>query len=91
MVSMCELLPKMSFLHKGSKVKRLKYAREYQHWETNQWGMVLWSDESKFEIFGTKRRQYVRRMVGEKYKDMYIQSNVKHGGNCSDLAMYFCC
>lgn len=36
--------------------------------------------ESKFEIFGTKRRQYVRRRVGEAYNPACVQTTIKHGG-----------
>lgn len=45
-----------------------------------QWKTVVWSDESKFELFGTKRRQYVRRKAGERYKKQCIAPTVKHGG-----------
>ncbi|KAF2885004.1 hypothetical protein ILUMI_21178 [Ignelater luminosus] len=41
---------------------------------------VLWSDESKFEIIGSKRRVYVRRSVEEKISDECAVGTVKHGG-----------
>ena len=41
---------------------------------------VLWRDESKFEIFSSKRRQNVRR-AGEQMKDVYLKPTVKHGGD----------
>src|SRR4029434_4207276 len=31
----------------------------------SQWKSVLWSDDSKFEIFGSKRCVFVRRREGE--------------------------
>lgn len=40
----------------------------------------MWSDESKFEIFGSKRKVYVRRRVGEKFIDDCVGPTVKHGG-----------
>ncbi|KAF2886384.1 hypothetical protein ILUMI_19789, partial [Ignelater luminosus] len=36
--------------------------------------------ESKFEIFGSKRRGYVRRSVGERISDECVVGTVKHGG-----------
>ena len=42
-------------LRKRNKTKRLKYAREHNNWNFDQW-KVLSSDKSKFEIFGSKRR-----------------------------------
>ncbi|CAK9827692.1 Transposable element Tc1 transposase [Anthophora retusa] len=41
---------------------------------------VLWTDESKFEIFGNKRRQFVRRRKGEAYQEGCLKPTVKHGG-----------
>ena len=67
-------------LRKGNKTKRLKYVREHNNWNFDQWKKVLWSDESKFEIFGSKRRQYVRRRSGEELQEPCLQPTVKHGG-----------
>ena len=41
---------------------------------------VIWSDESKFEVFNQKRRQRVWRTSKDAYKKGMIQSTVKHGG-----------
>ena len=41
---------------------------------------VLWTDEKKFVLFNSKRRQYCRRRVGEPLRDDTIQATVKHGG-----------
>ena len=43
-------------------------------WNSDQW-KVLSSDKSKFEIFGSKQRQYVyEEEVGKSYKNpVYIQ------------------
>ena len=43
-----------------------------------QWKNVLWSDESKFEIFFSKRRQYVRRF-GDQTKDVCLKITFKDG------------
>ena len=44
---------KKPLLRKGNKEKRLKFAREHKEWQKNQWDKVLFTDESKFQIFGT--------------------------------------
>ena len=67
-------------LRKGNKTKRLKYAWEHNNWNSDQWKKVLWSDKSKFEIFGSKRLQYVRRRNGEELQEPCLQRTVKHGG-----------
>ena len=52
-------------LRRGNKEKRLKYAKQHKDCTQEMFNQVLYTDESKFEIFGTKRRQYVRRRIGE--------------------------
>ena len=41
---------------------------------------ILRSDESKFEVFGSNRRVFVRRRVGEWMISACVVPNVKHGG-----------
>ena len=41
---------------------------------------MLWTDESKFELFATNQRVYVRRRTGERLIDDCISPTVKHGG-----------
>ena len=39
----------------GNKARRLKFAQRHKSWCAERWKSVLWSDESKFEIFSTER------------------------------------
>lgn len=71
---------KKPLLRPVNKQKRLEFAQEHVGWTIDKWKSVLWTDESKFELFGTHRRQYVRRKVNERYKSECITPNVKHGG-----------
>ena len=41
---------------------------------------MLWTDESKFEVFGAKRKIHVRRKQTEKLIPDCIVPTVKHGG-----------
>ena len=77
-VFMEELQPKS--LRHGNKAKRLNYARKHRNWGAEKWQQVLWTDESKVEIFGCRRRQFVRRRAGERYNNECLQATVKHGG-----------
>ena len=63
-----------------NKQKRLKWAKEHQNWTVEDWKRVLWTDESKFELFGTRRRVYIRRSSSEKMLPECTVSTVKHGG-----------
>lgn len=60
--------------------KRLEFAKQHKDWTVDQWMKVLWTDESKFELFGSKRRQYVRRRSNERYHSKCIVPTMKHGG-----------
>lgn len=67
-------------LRPQNKVKRLEWAKKHENWTYSQWKKVLWSDESKFEVFGSHRRVFVRRRVGERAREECIVPTVKHGG-----------
>ena len=53
---------------------------KHEQWTVDWWKSVLWSDESKFEIFGSNRCVFVRRRVGEWMISAWVVPTVKHGG-----------
>ena len=57
---------KKPLLRAKNKQKRLQRARHHKDWTIGKWNEILWSDEFKFEIFGSKRRVFVRRFEGER-------------------------
>ncbi|CAJ0600731.1 unnamed protein product [Cylicocyclus nassatus] len=57
---------KKPYLRLANKRKRLRWAKEHRHWTEEDWKKVLWTDESKFEVFGSQRRTFVRRRANEK-------------------------
>lgn len=67
-------------LRPQNKKKRLQWAKEHKNWTIDDFKNVFWTDESKFEIFGSKRRTYVRRSVNKKMLPACITPTVKHGG-----------
>uniref|UniRef100_A0A087X5Y2 Transposase Tc1-like domain-containing protein n=1 Tax=Poecilia formosa TaxID=48698 RepID=A0A087X5Y2_POEFO len=46
-------------LRTSNKQKRLVWAKQHKEWTLDQWTSVLWSDESKFVIFGSNHRVFV--------------------------------
>ena len=46
----------------------------------DKWKSVLWSDESKFELFGSTHRVFVQCRKGERMVSTRLVPNVKHGG-----------
>ncbi len=44
---------KRPFLLKKHKARHLKWAKAYQHWTTNDWKAVVFSNKFKFNLFGS--------------------------------------
>ena len=59
------------------KAKRLQFANNHQHWTAEQWGKVLFSDESTFQQFVVRKR-HVRRPTGKRFDERYTIPTVKH-------------
>lgn len=59
---------------------RIQFARAHLNWTVNEWKNIIWSDESKFMLFGSDGIRYVRRPVGARYDPKYQLPTVKHGG-----------
>ena len=70
---------KKPLLKKTNKKKRLALAKKHEQWTLDRWKSVLWSDESKFEIFGYNCRVFVRRREGERMIFACVVLIVKHG------------
>ena len=75
-----QIAARKPLLRRGNKQKRFVWAKKHKEWTLDQWKSVLWSDESKFEIFGSNRRVFVRRRKGERMDSTCLVPTVKHGG-----------
>lgn len=71
---------KKPLISKKNQKARLDFAKKYQHWTPEQWAKVLFSDESKFNLFGSDGKKYVRRPKNTRYDSRYQIPTVKHGG-----------
>jgi transposase len=71
---------KKPFVSKKNQIARLEFARAHLNWTTVDWSKILWSDESKFDLFGSDGIHYVRRPVGMRNDVRYQIPTVKHGG-----------
>ncbi len=69
--------PLLKMMHKKA---RKQFAEDKQTKDMDYWNHVLWSDETKINLFGSDGVKRVWRQPGEEYKDMRALPTVKHGG-----------
>lgn len=60
--------------------QRLSWAESHADWTINDWKKVLFSDESKIELFNNDGPQKCWRKQGEAFNPKCILPTVKHGG-----------
>ena len=66
------------FVNEINRKKRLEWAKERINWNS-EWNYVIWSDESRFEVFGGDGRHNVWRLPKEKYDVDCLVSTFKSG------------
>ena len=71
---------KKPFVSKRNRSKRLQFAKLYKNKDFSFWRTVLYTDESKFNIFRSDGQTYVWRKPNEEYKENNLRPTVKHGG-----------
>ena len=52
---------------------------EFKNWEED-WDAVVFSDELKFQLFGSDGKRYYCRRKGDWYKKRNVKKTMKHGG-----------
>uniref|UniRef100_A0AAZ3P3Y7 Tc1-like transposase DDE domain-containing protein n=1 Tax=Oncorhynchus tshawytscha TaxID=74940 RepID=A0AAZ3P3Y7_ONCTS len=57
---------------------RLIFCKGYRDWTAEDWGKVILSDESPFQLFGASRKKLVQRRQGECYHQSCVMPTVKH-------------
>ena len=62
------------------KITHLEWAKAHAQWTDDMWKRVVWSDESKFNIFKSDGRTYIRRRKSEEFNEDCVVGTVKHGG-----------
>ncbi|GFV05056.1 transposable element Tc1 transposase [Trichonephila clavipes] len=71
---------KKPFISLQNQKKRLEFAKTHQLKTDNFWKKVILSDESKFNIFGSKGRRTVWRKPNTALDPKNLRPTVKHGG-----------
>jgi hypothetical protein len=65
-----QIAGKKPLLKNTNNKKRLAWAKKHKQWTLDWWKSALWSDESKFEMFGSSCSVFVRRRAGEQDNDL---------------------
>ena len=60
--------------------KRLEFANRYVIWTYENWAIVFFSDESKFNLFGNDGKNNIKRRIGERLSAKCTKKTVKFGG-----------
>lgn len=71
---------RMPLLLPRHKITRLEWVKAHAQWTNDMWKRVVWSDESKFNIFKSDGRTYIRRRKSEEFNEDCVIGTVKHGG-----------
>ncbi|CAD6184903.1 unnamed protein product [Caenorhabditis auriculariae] len=71
---------KKPLISEKNRAGRGKWAKEHLNWTRQDWNKILWSDESKFLLFGSDGIQWVRGPIESRYHPKYQLPTVKHGG-----------
>ncbi|ENN81910.1 hypothetical protein D910_12545 [Dendroctonus ponderosae] len=59
---------------------RLRFARNHLNWTLEQWGSVLFSNETRTCLHGTDRRRKVCRTPKERFADCCLEERSAYGG-----------
>jgi DDE superfamily endonuclease/Transposase len=70
---------KKPLLTKQHHQSHLAFAKKYKDWMIEDWRHVVWSDESKFQLFGSDGRQWYWKKPNEPLSTRHIRPTVKHG------------
>lgn len=77
-------------LKQSHRMARLLFAKAHQNWNVADWRKVIWSDESKFNLFNSDCGNIVRRPPGKRYDAKYVKSTMKFGGGGGVLVWGLC-
>ena len=69
-----------TFDFKENQKVRLDFATEHIVWTEEQWNMIHFSDESKFNLSGSDGKKFLRRKNGERLSSQCDKKTVKFGG-----------
>ena len=73
-------------ISEANQLQRLAWAHEHLNWTLEQWGKILWSDET-WVMDGPRQKQYVTRQDSEEWNDDCVVERYQREGGW----MFWCC
>ena len=70
---------------------RLEFAKTHLDKPKSFWENILWTDETKLELFVKPHHPYVHRKQNEAFKEKNTFPTVKHGGGSVMFLGLLCC
>jgi transposase len=67
------------FLSPAHKKTCKWWAEHAANWSSKEWNGIVFSDESKFNLFGSDGRQYCKRKQEEEFLSRNVQKKIKYG------------
>lgn len=74
------VMRKKPFLRTRHKQSRLRYAKAHLDKPASSWNKVLWTDETKIELFGHNKGRYAWRRKNTAFQEKHLLPTVKFGG-----------
>ena len=71
---------KAPFISSRNVRKRIQFAKLHSSHTYHYWQNILWSDETKVNLFGSDGPKYVRRPPNKEFCSRYTKKTMKHGG-----------
>ncbi|KAG1536583.1 hypothetical protein G6F49_012954 [Rhizopus delemar] len=76
------------FLSDQHQKNRLKWCKKHQNWTVDDWKKVIFSDETKINIFGPDSNPYTWKEDGAVSRPHHVKQTVRYGGG--SLMMWGC-
>jgi transposase len=71
---------KVPLISEINKKKRLEFAKKFISKPRSYWDKVIWSDETKLNLFSSDGRRWVWRREGEVLENKVTNKTIKHNG-----------
>jgi transposase len=76
----CYIKQRKPLLTEENKENRYKFAKKYKSYSFFDWKTIIWSDESKFSLINTNKKEYYWKEKSSPLEESNIKKTKKFGG-----------